>query len=79
MASASEYMWEMTLDLAVHGWDLARGIGAETPIDAELAEALLAVFDGQAPGGPDLFGPPVPAGPNADPPDRLIALVGRQP
>jgi uncharacterized protein (TIGR03086 family) len=78
-APASEYMWEMTLDLAVHGWDLARAIGAETPIDAALAEALLAVFADQVPGGPDLFDPPVPVGPDADPPARLIALVGRQP
>jgi uncharacterized protein (TIGR03086 family) len=78
-APASEYMWEMTLDLAVHGWDLARAIGAETPIDAELAEALLAMFADQVPGGPELFDPPVPVGPDADPPTRLIALLGRQP
>lgn len=78
-APAAEYMWEMTLDLAVHGWDLARGIGAGTPIDAELAEALLALFKDQVPGGPDLFDPPVPVPPDAGPSARLIALLGRQP
>lgn len=79
-APATEYGWQMTLDLAVHGWDLATGIGAPSPLDDELSELLYAQFadeierwQGTA------FAPPVPIGPDADPPARLLALLGRQP
>ncbi|HTF53820.1 MAG TPA: TIGR03086 family metal-binding protein, partial [Pseudonocardia sp.] len=41
---ATSYGWQMTLDLAVHGWDLASGIDVGYRIPAELATDLLDVF-----------------------------------
>jgi uncharacterized protein (TIGR03086 family) len=78
---ATQYGWEMTADLAVHGWDLAHGIGAASPIDPPLADALLDVFTDQVPQwqGLGIFAPPVAVAPDADSPTRLVALLGRQP
>ena len=33
---AADYCWEMTADALIHSWDLARGIGADDTLDAEL-------------------------------------------
>ncbi len=81
LTPAPEYGWELTLDLAVHGWDLAQGIGAGSPIDPRLAETLLAIFDDQVQQWRNwgIFAAPVPIEPEADPPARLVALLGRQP
>ncbi|MCC8249399.1 TIGR03086 family metal-binding protein [Saccharothrix luteola] len=78
---ATYYAWELTLDLAVHGWDLARGVDAGSPLDAELAEALLGVFDDEDQGWREWgdFGTPAAVEPDADPPARLVALLGRRP
>jgi len=70
-----------TLDIAVHGWDLARATGQPADLDGRLAAHVLA-FAEQAltPGtrapriGPAL---PVPAG--APVTQRLVAFLGRQP
>jgi uncharacterized protein (TIGR03086 family) len=78
---AVQYCWEMTLDLAVHGWDLARGIGAPSPLDTDVAEALLPLFAEQVSAfqGIGIFDPPVPVPDTAGAPDKLIALSGRDP
>jgi uncharacterized protein (TIGR03086 family) len=81
LTPAAEYSWELTLDLAVHGWDLAQGIGAVSPVDPQLAETLLAIFDDQVQQWRNwgTFGTPVTVGPDADPSAKLVALLGRQP
>lgn len=78
---ATQYCWEMTLDLAVHGWDLARGIGAASPLDNDVAEELLPLFAEQVSAfqGIGIFDPPVPVPETAGAPDKLIALSGRDP
>jgi uncharacterized protein (TIGR03086 family) len=78
---ASEYCWQMTLDLAVHGWDMARAIGADENFGDDLADVLLAQFAEEIPKwiGAGFFAPPVPVPPDAGPKAKLIALVGRQP
>src|SRR5262249_8142810 len=38
----SEYTMQLVCDLTVHSWDLAKGIGANDTIDAELVDACLA-------------------------------------
>jgi uncharacterized protein (TIGR03086 family) len=78
---AREYAWQMVSDLAVHAWDLARGIGADDDIDPELAQA---VHDAMAPHvgdwqGYGIFAPPVPVPDDAPVQDRLVALLGRRP
>lgn len=81
LTPATDYVWELALDLAVHGWDLARGLGTEMPIDPRLAEALLAVFDDRAQHWRKwgTFGTPVAVEPGVGPSAKLIALLGRQP
>ncbi|CAG6391336.1 TIGR03086 family metal-binding protein [Streptomyces cocklensis] len=67
-----------TVELAVHGWDIAQACGTPRPIPAPLALAILR----RAPmitGGADLFASPVPVSPLAGPGDRLVALLGRVP
>lgn len=78
---ASEYGWQMTLDLAVHGWDLARAIGADERIEPELARTLLPIFEPELEQWQDsgIFAPPVPVPADSDVQDRLLALLGRDP
>jgi uncharacterized protein (TIGR03086 family) len=70
-----------TLDIVVHGWDLARATGQPAGLDEALATHALA-FAEQAI-TPDFRGPrigpevPVPAG--APVTDRLAGFLGRQP
>jgi uncharacterized protein (TIGR03086 family) len=76
-----EYAWQMIGDLAVHAWDLARGIGADDHIDAELASQ---VYDYLAPHVPEwqpygIFAPAVEVPADAPIQDRLVGLLGRQP
>ena len=78
---ATEYGWQMTIDLAVHGWDLATAIGMANPIGTRLAARLLDFLRPQIDSwqGLGIFDPPVAAPRNAGAPTRLIALVGRNP
>lgn len=78
---AEDYGWQMTLDLAVHAWDLARGIGADEQLDPELAEVIHTVFEPQVESmqGIGIFDPPQPVSANADVQSRLLALLGRRP
>lgn len=78
---AEEYGWQMTTDLAVHAWDLARALGVDERIDPGLAEAVLAYVEPNADEwtASGLFAPPVPVPPDADAQTRLLALLGREP
>ncbi|MGH3312449.1 MAG: TIGR03086 family metal-binding protein [Streptomyces sp.] len=81
MMPAAEYGWQMTLDLAVHGWDLAHGIGVRSRMLDELADA---VYERAAPEaerwqGAGVIDPPVPVPDDVVPQDRLVALLGRRP
>ncbi|MDQ3789486.1 MAG: TIGR03086 family metal-binding protein, partial [Actinomycetota bacterium] len=79
--SAAEYGWQMTTDLAVHGWDLATALGADAGIPDELAEALLAYVEPQlaAWSGSGMFAEPVPVPDDAPAAARLVGLLGRAP
>lgn len=78
---AEEYGWQMTMDLTVHAWDLAHGIGAEDTLDKDLAQAVYDRFAPQASHwqGLGIFDPPVEVSESADTQDRLVALLGRRP
>ena len=71
-----------TLDIAVHGWDLARATGQPADLDGRMAAHVLA-FAEQALATPDMRGPRI--GPARPVPDsapvtqRLAAFLGRQP
>jgi uncharacterized protein (TIGR03086 family) len=69
------------LEVAVHGWDIARACGRHQPIPAQLAEDLLAlsmvlVTERDR---PVRFGPPVVVPPTASPSEQLVAFLGRRP
>ncbi|NJQ00229.1 TIGR03086 family metal-binding protein [Streptomyces zingiberis] len=77
----TEYGWQMTTDLAVHAWDLARGIGDDDTLDEELAGEL---HERTAPladslQGSGLFAAPVSVPGTARAQDRLVGLLGREP
>ncbi|MET9226571.1 TIGR03086 family metal-binding protein [Lentzea sp. NPDC003310] len=78
---AEEYCWQMTTDLAVHAWDLARSIGADERIDPGLASAVLAYVERSIDdwSGSPMFDSPVPVAGDADDQTRLIGLLGRKP
>jgi uncharacterized protein (TIGR03086 family) len=70
------------VELMLHGWDVARSIGASTDLDPAFAGALLErarqLMEGR-PRGPELaFGEEQPAPPSATAADRLAAFYGRQ-
>jgi uncharacterized protein (TIGR03086 family) len=79
--AAPEYGWQLTTDLAVHGWDLASPLGADAGISDELATAILEYIEPQVASWSSLsmFADPVPVPADADPATRLIGLLGRQP
>jgi uncharacterized protein (TIGR03086 family) len=70
-----------TLDIAVHGWDLAKATGQHAELDDGLADDVFAfarqtITDAtRAP----RIGPEVAAGPHASATDRLVAFLGRRP
>ena len=77
--SATEYGWQMTMDLAVHAWDLARGIGADGTLPADLSEVVLGMVRREIHrwAGSGLFAPPVSVSTDADVQTQLLALLGR--
>jgi len=70
-----------TLDITVHGWDLARATGQPADLDGRLAAHVLG-FAEQAV-TPDTraprIGPAVPVPDDAPVTQRLVAFLGRQP
>jgi uncharacterized protein (TIGR03086 family) len=78
---AEGYCQEMTMDLTVHAWDLARGINADERLDGELVSNVLAFIEPQVEqlAGSGLFAPPVAVSDDACVQTRLLALLGRRP
>jgi len=74
-----QYAQELFFDLAIHGWDLARGIGAEDAIDPKFVQVLFDVF---APmeeelKGSGVYGEKVVPPEGADLQTKLLAITGR--
>jgi uncharacterized protein (TIGR03086 family) len=69
------------IELAVHGWDVARTCRADRQIPADLADELLdlAVVLIRSGDRPGRFGRPVAVSGDAPPGDRLLAFLGRAP
>ena len=70
-----------TMDIVIHKWDLAKGTGQSTALDAGLAEALYPALQMGAEAGRSggAFGPEVSVPISASIQDKLIALSGRTP
>ncbi|MBR8743042.1 TIGR03086 family metal-binding protein [Nocardiopsis sp. MG754419] len=77
-APAELYLWQMTFDLGVHAWDLARATGADEALDADLVDALYAWAGEQDLAASGVFAEPIPVSGDADTQTRLLALTGRQ-
>jgi uncharacterized protein (TIGR03086 family) len=79
--SAQEYIRERVADLTIHAWDLARALGADERLDADLVEASLDLYreKGDLWRQWGLLGPPVPAPPGADAQTMFVAVSGRLP
>ena len=77
--SAEHYIREVFADLTIHGWDLARAIGADEGMDPEAVDILFDFFrpleDRLKRTG--MFGPKVVPPPDADKQTQLLAIVGR--
>jgi len=71
-----------TTDVLVHGWDLARAIGADDTLPEAAVEAVhmgLAQAPPELIRSPQLFGPAIDVPADASAQDKLIGFVGRQP
>jgi uncharacterized protein (TIGR03086 family) len=79
LVPAASYVAELTLDLAIHAWDLARAIGADERLDDALVDDLFAQaeHDRDAIASSGMFDAPRPVAPTADTQTRLLALLGR--
>lgn len=78
-APADRYLGELTFDLAVHSWDLARAIGEDEELSPGLAGALLEWALERGGFGPSpLFAEPEPVADGVDAQTRLLALSGRR-
>ena len=72
------------VDYVVHGWDVARTIGAEYKPGRDALDAALPIARA-VPDGPDrlkpgaAFAPRVPVPPATDPLDEILRLLGRDP
>ena len=75
-----EYGQQLVADLLIHGWDLARAIGADESLDATLVEYVAAWFTSWEEGyrAAGAIGPRQPAA-DGDQAAELIAAFGRHP
>jgi uncharacterized protein (TIGR03086 family) len=78
---ADGYIREVSSDLVIHAWDLAKGVGGDARLDPALVELaareVAPAIEGARAAG--YFGPAVSVPADADPQTRLLALTGRDP
>jgi uncharacterized protein (TIGR03086 family) len=79
-AAAREYVTELTADLAIHGWDLARATGQDDMLDPGAIALLLPWAEANADflAGSDMFGSRIDVGPGTPDDVRLLGLLGRR-
>ena len=71
-----------TADVLIHGWDLARAIGADETLPEAAVQAVqmgLAQAPEKMIRNPQLFGPAIEVPADASAQDKLLGFVGRQP
>jgi uncharacterized protein (TIGR03086 family) len=78
--SGEEYVSQLTDDLVIHAWDLARATGSDERLDTELVEFVFAhlapqVEQARAAG---VFGPRVDPPPGVNRQTELLAMTGRR-
>lgn len=77
---ADAYIPEVTTDLVIHTWDLARGIGADDRLDGRLVDLAQATLKPQVEAwrAAGAFAPAVEVPQGADAQTQFLALVGRR-
>ena len=75
-----EYVSQLTCDHLIHGWDLARAIGADERLDRDVVDFAYEFLSPQADSwrGAGVFGPRVELPAGADRQSELLALTGRR-
>jgi uncharacterized protein (TIGR03086 family) len=78
--SGQEYVLQLTADLAIHGWDLARATGQGETLDPDVVALLLPWAEASADflAASGMFGTRIAAGPGAPDDIRLLGLLGRR-
>jgi uncharacterized protein (TIGR03086 family) len=78
-ASGREYVMQLTADLAIHGWDLARATGQDDTLEPGVVALLLPWTEANASllTASGLFGSRIDVGPDAPDDVRLLGLLGR--
>ncbi len=69
------------IEMVVHGWDIARGLGVEMDVDDEVVRTTLAgarMWVDDSVRVPGMFGPEVHVS-DVSPLDELVAFLGRDP
>jgi uncharacterized protein (TIGR03086 family) len=78
--SARAYLSDLTVELAVHAWDLGQAIGMTVELPDDLAAFCLAQIDAAGDlTSSGMFAPPVSVSADASLTDRLVAATGRSP
>jgi uncharacterized protein (TIGR03086 family) len=79
-ASGQEYVIQLTADLAIHAWDLARATSQDYTLDPGAVTVLLPWTEANAGllTASGMFGSPIDAGPDAPHDVRLLGLPGRR-
>ncbi len=79
-ASGQEYVLQLTADLAIHGWDLARATGQDDALDPGAVALLLPWTEANADllAASGMFGTRIDTGPGASDDIRLLGLLGRR-
>jgi uncharacterized protein (TIGR03086 family) len=79
-ASGQEYVMQLTADLAIHAWDLARATGQNDTLDPGAVALVLPWAEANADllAGSGMFGSRIDVGPDAQDDVRLLGLLGRR-
>jgi uncharacterized protein (TIGR03086 family) len=75
-----EYVLQLTADLAIHGWDLARATAQDDALDPGVVAVMLpwAEANTELLAASGMFGSRIDTGPSAPADVRLLGLLGRQ-
>lgn len=79
-ASGQEYVLQLTADLAIHAWDLARATGQNEGLDPDVVAVMLPWAEANAEllTASGMFGSRIDVGPDASDDARLLGLLGRR-
>jgi uncharacterized protein (TIGR03086 family) len=78
--SAQQYLEQMTSDLIIHGWDIAKGSGQDDRIPEPLVRTAMALLQPMVESGQtsSVFSDPLPVEKDADAQTKLLAITGRR-